>query len=138
MRKRKSLLDGGHNGFYHSSGRNGKSHIIGIGRLRDNDFISRIQTGEKSEKHSFAASGGDDDVIRTHFNLILVIIGNEFFPKRAETITRTVLQDLSVNIAQCIKTLLRSLYVWLSYIELVYFDTLAHCLLCKREEFSDW
>lgn len=41
--QRESVFDGGCDGAYHGSCRDGEGHIVGVGRLRHNDFVAGVE-----------------------------------------------------------------------------------------------
>ena len=63
MWQRESLLYRGDNRTDDGSGGNGERHVVSVCRFRNNNLISRIETGEKSKENSFTASCRDDYVI---------------------------------------------------------------------------
>ena len=51
-----------------------ESHVVGVGRLRHNDLVARVQAAHESEKHGFGAARGDDDLVWGHVDVELGII----------------------------------------------------------------
>ena len=78
--KRKSLFDGGGDGADAGTGGNGKRHVVGVGGLGDDDFITGVQAGEESKQHSLRTTGSDDDVVGSELNVVAVIVVDQLLP----------------------------------------------------------
>ena len=74
FRKREPLLNCRSNGAYFSSGRNGKSHIVGVSRFGNNDLVSRIKARHEWEKYSFGTSGSNDYIICCQVDIEFLVI----------------------------------------------------------------
>lgn len=53
--QRKALLDGRNDGADDRTGRDGKGHVVGIGRLGDDDFVARVEARHEGEEHRLGA-----------------------------------------------------------------------------------
>ena len=78
--KGKSLFDGGGDGADAGTGGNGKRHVVGVGGLGDDDFITGVQAGEESKQHSLRTTGSDDDVVGSELNVVAVIVVDQLLP----------------------------------------------------------
>ena len=136
-REGESGLDCGCNGLDYCSGRHRKCHIVGVCRLRYDDFISRVQTCEECEEYRLGAAAGDDDIIRRKVDVELAVVFHKFLSQGKETLARTVLEHCPVNVLESVKGLLRSRKVRLSDVQMVYLDASCLCVVGKRSEFSD-
>ena len=77
--QRESLLDGGGDGTNLSTRRDGKSHIVGIGRLWHDDLVAWIQTTEKGKEHSLTTTRGDDDIFCSDVDIVFRVVVHQFF-----------------------------------------------------------
>ena len=79
LRKGETFFDGSGNGTDNRTRRNGKSHIVGIGRFRHDDFIPRIQATQESEQYRFRATGSDDDIVGIQIDVVFLVITHQLF-----------------------------------------------------------
>ena len=135
-RKGKTGLDGRRNGLDHSTRRHSKGHIIGICRLRDDDFITRIQARKKCKKHRLRTTRSHNDVIRRKFDAILRIILCKLLAKTQKSLTRAVLQHLAVHMTHSIQSRLRSRKVRLTDIQMIHLDAACLCIVGKRSKLT--
>ena len=76
--------------------------------------------------------------IRDKVNIVLGIIFHELLPERKESLARAVLEYLAVDMAQGIYSLLRGRKVWLSYVQMIHFDTSGLCIISQRSKLTYW
>ena len=118
--------------------RYGKCHIIGIRRLRNDNLVTRIETRHKGEQHRLRASRSYDNIIGREFYLVLVVVAHQLLAQRKESITRTILQNLTVDIADSIECYLWSLDIGLTDIEMIDLCATLFSLFGKRSESANW
>ena len=119
LRQGKALLYRRRDGTDDSARRNGKSHVVGIGRLGNDDLVAGVQARHEGEQHRLRTARSDYDVVGRKFYLVLVVVPHKFLAQRSVTVARAVLQHLAVDITQSVETLLRRRQVGLAYIEVV-------------------
>ena len=134
--ERKSFINGGRNGANNSSGRYGKSHIIGIRRFGHDDFVARVQTGQKSKKHGLGTTRRYNDVISIQMNVITAIIAGELFTIGAITLTRTILQNPAVNVPYGVQGHLGGGQIRLTDVQMIHVRTALLRSLCQRSQFA--
>ena len=135
--QRKALFDGGGDGADDGSGRNGKRHVIGIGRLGHDNLVTGVQTCQEREEHGLRTAAGDDDVIGGELNAKLIIVAHQF-PAVAEiALARAVFQNTAVDIANGIQCLRRRRQVGLSDIEMIHMHTTLLGSISQRSQFAD-
>ena len=78
LRQRETLLDGRCNGANLCSCRDSKRHVVGVGRLRHDDFVARIEARQECKQHRLRTSRGDDDIVSRHINIIFRVVADEF------------------------------------------------------------
>ena len=79
FRKGETFFDGSGNGTDYRTRRDGKGHIVGIGRFRHDDFIPRVQATQESEQHRFRTTGSDDDVVGIQIDVVFLVITHQLF-----------------------------------------------------------
>ena len=137
LRKGETFFDCSRYGTNNCSCRNSKRHIIGIRRFWYNDFITRIQTAQKSKQYSFRTSCCNNDIIRIQMNGIFLIIPNELFPITTIALTGTILKYCAVDMSNRIKGGSRSRQIRLTDIQMIDMDSSLFCILCQRSQLSD-
>ena len=138
FRQGEPFLDGSRHRADHGSGRNGKRHIVGIGRFRHNDLISRIQATQKSKQHRFRTSGSDDDIIGRQVDVIFLIITHQFLAIAAVSLAGTIFQNGTVNITNRIKGRSRSRQGGLTDIQVIHMNSSLFCSIGQRCQFANW
>ena len=93
--------------------------------------------GTKATAFTMYLSETNDDVIRGDLDLILVIVGNEFLPKGAETVAWRIFEDLSGYMLKRFQAFFRGRKVRLADVQLVNLDASQLCSFGKREKFPD-
>ena len=78
--------------------RNGKSHIVGVSGFGDDDFITRVQTTHESEKHRFASSRGDNDVVGRYVDVVFLVVAHQFLAIAQITLAGGIFQHFAVHI----------------------------------------
>ena len=135
--QRETLFDGRGNGAYLGSGRDGKRHIIGIGRLGNNDFIPRIEASQEREQHRLRAAGSDDDVVCSQIDIVLCIVTHQLLAVTAISRTGTVFQNFPVDVPYRFNRDFRSRQVGLTDVQVKYMYTPLLGSICQRSQFSD-
>ena len=135
--ERESLFDGGGDGSDACTGRDGKRHVVGVGRLRHNDFIAGIQTGHESKEHGFRTAGSDDDVVRVKVDVIFFIVVREFLTITSEPLTGTVLQYFPVEVLEDVQSCLRCWEVRLTDVQMIDVDSPLFGCRGERSQLSD-
>ena len=137
LRQRKSF-------FYRSgyrtddrSRRNGKCHVIGVCRFGNDDFVARIQAGQKSEQHSLRTSRRDDDVVRRKIDMIFGIISDQLFPVTQISLARAVFQNRPVDITDGIYGRSRSRQIRLADIQMVHMYPSIFSLEGQRSQLAN-
>ena len=103
-------------------GRDGKRHVIGISRFGHDNLVTRIEACHEREQHRFRTAGCNDYVIGCELGVVLIVIPHQLLAIAAVACTGTVLQYLTVNIADGVNRDLRRRQVGLSDIEVEYMD----------------
>ena len=86
LRQRETLLNCGCDGTYLCASRNGESHIVGVCRLRNDDFVARVKTRHKCEEHSLRTSSRDDDVVCVHVDVESLVVACKLLAIRQITL----------------------------------------------------
>ena len=79
LRKRETLVYCRSNSTDLCSCRNGKSHVVGVCRLWNDNLVTRVKTSHKREQHSLRASACDDDIISRDLDVVFLVIAYKFF-----------------------------------------------------------
>ena len=137
LRQRESLLDCCGNRAYLRSCRYGKCHIVGVCWFWYDNLVAGIEARHKCEEHSLTSARRDNDVVGVDVDVILLIIVNEFFSITQISLRGRVFENLTVDVLECIQTLLWRGQVGLSDIEVIYLGATLLCCSGKRCEFSD-
>ena len=137
FRQRESLFDGRCNRTYPGSGRDGKRHVIGISRFGHDNLVTRIEACHEREQHRFRTAGCNDYVIGCELDVVLIVIPHQLLAIAAVACTGTVLQYLTVNIADGVNRDLRRRQVGLSDIEVEYMDAPLLGCICQGSQLSD-
>ena len=135
--QRETLFDGRGNGAYLSSGRDGKRHIISIGRLGNNDFITRIEASQERKQDRLRAAGSDDDVVCSQIDIVLRIVTHQLLAVTAIPRTGTVFQNFPVDVPYRFNRDFRSRQVGLSDVQVEYMYAPLLGSICQRSQFSD-
>ena len=135
--QRKALLDGRNDGADDRTGRDGKGHVVGIGRLGDDDFVARVEARHKGEEHRLGASRGDDDFVGRELDLVLGVVLDQLLAQRAVAVAGAVFEYRAVDVAQCVEADLRRGYVGLADVEVVDFRAARLGRFGQRHEFAD-
>ena len=138
LRQRETFLDSGGDGTNLCARRNGKGHIVGVGRLWHDNLVARVQAWQEREKHSFRTTRCNDDVVGCYLNIILGVIVYEFLAIAQITLRWWILQDVTVYLLQGIQSYLWCWQVWLSDVQMIHLRTSFLCCGSKRGEFSYW
>ncbi len=138
LRQRESLLNGSGYGANLGSCRDGKRHVVGIGWLRDDNLVARIETRHECEEHCLRSARRDDDVVGGDINLKSLVIFGEFLAIREVSCRWRILQNLAVDVLQGIKSYLRCGQVGLANIEVVDFNAALFGSSSQRSQFTDW
>ena len=86
----------------------GKRRVVGIRRLRHNDFIAGVKACHKGKVHSLATAGSNNDILRSNVNLKALVVLSQFQTQRLDTVRRAVLKHLAVNVLNSVNSHLRS------------------------------
>ena len=135
--QRETLFDGRSNGAYLGSGRDGKRHIVGIGRLGNNDFITRIETSQERKQHRLRTAGSDDDVVCSQIDIVLRIVAHQLLAVTAVSRTGAVLQNFPVDVPYRVNRDLRCRQVGLSDVQVEYMYASLFGSICQRGKLSD-
>ena len=123
LRQREAFFYSGGDGTNDCSCRDGKCHIVGIGRFGHDNLVARIQTGQKGEEHSLRTAAGDDDVIGREVDMVLLIILHQLGPVAQIALAGTVFQYLAVDVSDGIDGRSGCRQVRLSDIQMINMDT---------------
>ena len=135
--QREALLDRGRDGADDCSGRDCEGHIVGVGRLGNDDLIAWIEARHKGKQHGLRASRSDDDVVGREFYLILVVVANKLLAQRQKSVAGAILQQFAVDFRERIQTLLRRGQVGLTDIEVVDFHSTTFGRIGQRHQLAD-
>ena len=119
--QREALLDGRDDGADDRTGRDGEGHVVGIGRLGDDNLVARIEARHEGEEHGLGAARGDDDFVGRELDLVLGVVFDQLLAQRAVTVAGAVFEHCAVDVAQCVEADLRRGQVGLSDVEVVDF-----------------
>ena len=114
-----AFLDGRDDRADHRSRGDGEGHIVRVRRLRDDDFVARIQAAQESEKDRLATAGGDDDIIGRELDLVAVVVLHKCLTQRAIALRRAILQRGPVDMLERLQRLRRRGQVRLADVQLV-------------------
>ena len=109
-------LNDSKNPFIFCSRRDGKCHVVGVGRFRHDNLVARVKARHESKQYRLGAAGGDDDVVNINLDVVVLVILLQFAAQRRQTVGRTVFKHLSVNVFKCFKSFGRGRDIRLSYI----------------------
>ena len=121
-RKPKTGLDGRIDRYDSGTGGDGECHIIGVGGLRHDDFIARVETCHKCEEHRFGASGGDDDFVGVDLQAAAMVIFRHLDAERFEALRGGIFEHLTVYVTQGVEGLRRGGNIGLADVETIYGD----------------
>ena len=136
-RQGKIVVDRTQQGSDNRSAGNSKSRIVGISRLRHNNFIAGIETSHKSKQHRFRTTSGDNDFRRIHLDTETIVVGRQFLTQTQQTFALRIFQNTAIDMFQRIQAHLRSLDIRLTDIQMIYFQTPGFCLTSQRNQFTD-
>ena len=119
-RQRESLLDRREHGADHGARRDGEGHVVGVGGLRNDDLVARIQARHEGEQHGLRAARGDDDVVGVQANLVLLVVARELLAQGAVAVAGAVLQNRAVDPLQGVEPHPGRGQVGLSDVQVVY------------------
>ena len=119
------------------SGRDGKCHVVGVCRFRNNDFISRIQAGKEGKKYRFRTSRCNDYIVSRQVDVELCIISHKFLAIASVSGTGAIFQHFTVDVAYRVNRGLRSGQIRLSDVQVKHMDSALLGSVCQRSQFSD-
>ena len=134
----KSFLYGGGDGADGGTCRHSKGHIVGIGGLGDDNLVAGIEGTHKGKEHGLRTAGGNDDIVGSNLDVILVIILCKFLSIAEITLRWRIFEHLTVNILEGIKSTLRGRQVGLTDIEVINFGATGLGCSCQRCQLTDW
>ena len=137
LRQAEALLDRRHDRADHGARGHGERHVVGVRRLRDDDFVARVQAAQEGEEYRLAAAARDDDFVRREFDLVAVIVADQRLPQRAVALRRAVFQRLAVDVLQHVQRLLRRRQVRLTDVQLVDLDPALLRRIRQRRQLPD-
>ena len=124
-REAEAVVDGGGHGLDDRAAADGEGHVVGVGGVGDYDFITGVEAGHVGEHHGFGASGGDDDIVRAEVDAVGGIVGDHLGPERQVALGGTVLEDVSVHVADRLDGALRGLDVGLADVQVIDVDAVS-------------
>ena len=131
-RKGKTLLDGTRDGADDGTRTDGERHVVGVGRFGNYDFVTGVEASHEREENRFAASRGDDDVIRRHVDVVFRIVADQLLAERAKTHARTVFKHLAVDAANGVDGALWCRKVGLSDVEVIDMESACFGTITER------
>ena len=137
LRQAESLLDSGRYSTYHSTCRDSKRLIVGIEGVGHDNLIARIETSHEREEHCLATTRSNDDIVSCELDVVLGIILHQLLAIAAIALRGAILQHLTIYIADCINSCLRSGKVGLTDIEVIYMYTACLGIIGQRHQFAD-
>ncbi len=96
--QRETLLNGGGYRADFRSGRDGKGHVVGVGRFWHDDFVAGVEARQEGEEHRLGTARGNDDVVGRHVDVVLGIVAHQLLPIAEVALGGRVFEDGSVNL----------------------------------------
>ena len=103
----------------HGAYGDGERHVIGIERVRDDDFVARPETGQEREQHGLGAARRHDDFLRRKVDAVLCVVLHHLGAQAQVAVGRAVLQDAAVDGLEGVQTALRRLDIGLADVEMI-------------------
>ena len=93
----KAVIDGREHRLDHRTARHGHRHIVGISRLRDQDFVTRVEAGQKDQRKGFGGAGGDENLVRRDLDRKPSVVLRHLLAQAGQPVARTVTKHLLVD-----------------------------------------
>ena len=77
-RQCETILDVGGDGADYGTGLAGKTHVVGIGGLGNDDLVTRIQAYHEGHLHGLAATAGNDDIVNAQVDVVALVVTYQF------------------------------------------------------------
>ena len=136
-RQGETVLNARHDRFDNRAGGYGKGRVVGICRLRHNDFIARVKAGHERELHRFGTARRNDDFLGAHFYIETLVVKRHFLAQGLEAVARAVFQHLAVDVAHRLQTDFRRLQIGLPDVQMVHFHAARLGLVGQRDQLAD-
>ena len=114
-----SLLDRRYHGAYHGPCGDGEGHVIGVGRLGDDDLVAGVEARHEGEQHGLGTARRDDDVVGRELDLELFVVTYQFLAQRAISVAGAVFEHRTVDLFQGVEPGLRRRQVGLADVQVV-------------------
>ena len=137
LRQREALVNRRGDGADDRTSRDGKRHVVSVGRLWHDDFVARIQTSQKRKEDCFRTSAGDDDIVGREVDVILCVVVHQLLAITAIPLRRAVFQNLAVDVLDSIQCHLRSRQVWLSDVQMIHLHTALLSVFSQWSQLAD-
>ena len=135
--QREALFDGRRDGAYDGAGRDGKCHIVGIGRFWHDNLVARVQAREEREEHGLRTAAGDDDIIGRDVDIVLRIVVDQLLAIAEVALRRRIFEYRAVDTSNGVEGSLRRGKVGLTDIEVVHFYAALLCSVGQRSQLAD-
>ena len=118
-RQFEAVLDIRLDGFDHGSAGDGEGHVVGVGRVCDDNLVAGVETAHISEHDCLRTAGGDDDLVGREVNAVIGIVTDHLCPQRFESLRWRIGEDVLFEVPDRFEGLRRCLDIRLSDIEVI-------------------
>ena len=121
----------------------GESVIVGIIRLRNDDFVARVEAHGEGHLKGFAAACSDDDLVGRHVDAMAVIVVAQRATVAGNTGRVAVFKDAMVvshigsRLSQSLQSTARCLDVWLTDVEVIHMNAAFFSGIGEGNQFTD-
>ena len=112
--------------------------VVGIKRLRNENFVAVVKNALERDLKRLAAAGGDVDLtfVKVHVELVVIVLDR--VDQLRDARRRCVGEHRLLEVTDCLEKRGRSLYVGLADVEVIDVDAACLCRHRVRVELAHW